>query len=374
MDEKKVPHHGKQPNQKIKPYVVLQYLMKVTDENHVVSATDIISFLEECGITSERRSIYRDIDEINRVALMMEEECDIYEAEEMLKGEGGEDLRLIVYDEHRKGFYVRQRHFDLNDIRLLAECVYSAKFVSEGQAKRLVEVVSEFVSDYQADRIKHDVFLMDRVKTNNRSVLNNVAIINDAMSRRLNGAAHKPEKISFKYLKYSFDDLSKQVERRKGNKYVLSPYQLIINDGNYYLLAYDDKKKSIIPYRVDRMKEVALTGEERTGEDIFRNLDIRSYPQRVFSMYRGRRVTVRIQFIPPLLDTMIEHFGTKNAWYGKPDDRHFTVETEVEVSDQFYGWLLGFGKRVRLVRPAEEVEKFKEYVDKIRGAYEERCY
>jgi len=370
MDGKKVPHHGKQPNQKIKPYVVLQYLMKVTDENHVVSATDIISFLEECGITAERRSIYRDIEEINRVALMMEEECDIYEAEEMLNGEGGEDLRLIVYDEHRKGFYVRQRHFDLNDIRLLAECVYSAKFVSEGQAKRLVEVVSEFVSDYQADRIRHDVFLMDRVKTNNRSVLNNVAIINDAMSRRLNGAAHKPEKISFKYLKYSFDDLSKQVERRKGNKYVLSPYQLIINDGNYYLLAYDDKKKSIIPYRVDRMKEVALTGEERTGEDVFRNLDIRSYPQRVFSMYRGRRAIVRIQFIPPLLDTMIERFGTKNAWYGKPDDRHFTVETEVEISDQFYGWLLGFGKRVRLVRPAEEVEKFKEYVDKIRGAYE----
>ena len=151
---------------------------------------------------------------------------------------------------------------------------------------------------------------------------------------------------------------------------MVSPYQLLINDGNYYLLAYDDKKKSIIPYRVDRMKEVALTGEERTGEDIFRNLDIRSYPQRVFSMYRGRRATVRIQFIPPLLDTMIERFGTKNAWYGKPDDRHFTVETEVEVSDQFYGWLLGFGKRVRLIRPAEEVEKFKEYVDRIRGAYE----
>ena len=52
MDEKKTAHHGKQPNQKIKPYVVLQYLMKVTDENHVVSATDIISFLEECGITA----------------------------------------------------------------------------------------------------------------------------------------------------------------------------------------------------------------------------------------------------------------------------------------------------------------------------------
>ena len=30
--------HGKKANQKMKPYIVLQYLMKHTDENHVASA------------------------------------------------------------------------------------------------------------------------------------------------------------------------------------------------------------------------------------------------------------------------------------------------------------------------------------------------
>ena len=74
--------------------------------------------------------IYRDIDEINKVTLMMEEECDIDTAAEMLKAEDGEDLKLVVYDEHKKGFYIRQRHFDLNDIRLLAECV-AAVFLFE---------------------------------------------------------------------------------------------------------------------------------------------------------------------------------------------------------------------------------------------------
>ena len=144
---------GKKFNQKIKPYVVLQYLLKYTDENNIVTAPEIVDFLEEHGIEAERRSIYRDIKEINKVALMMEEDCSIDDAEEMLDADTDDELKLVVYDPHRKGFYIRQQLFDLNDIRLLAECIHSAKFVTEGQAKRLVEFVCEFVSEHQAERI-----------------------------------------------------------------------------------------------------------------------------------------------------------------------------------------------------------------------------
>ena len=177
--------HGRQLNQKMKPYVVLQYLMKETDENHLVTAYDIAGYLEACGIDAERRSIYKDIEAINRAVLMMEEECTIQEAEEMLEDVENEELKLIHYDKHRKGFYVKDRHFDPSDIRLLAECVYSAKFIAQGQAERLVGVVSEFVSKHQAYTIKHDALLTDRVKTNNKQVLRNIGSINDAMSRKV---------------------------------------------------------------------------------------------------------------------------------------------------------------------------------------------
>ena len=78
--------HGRKQNQKMKPYVVLQYLMKETDENHLVTAYDIAGYLEACGIDAERRSIYKDIEEINKAVLMMEEEfanhvlCDLVDA------------------------------------------------------------------------------------------------------------------------------------------------------------------------------------------------------------------------------------------------------------------------------------------------------
>ncbi len=370
MAEQREAQHGKKPNQKIKPYVVLQYLLKYSDENHVASALDIVAFLqEECGIDAERRSIYNDIKAINKIALMLEEECTIDEAEEMLEADETGELKTVVYDEHRKGFYVRQRHFDLNDIRLLAECVYSAKFVTEGQAKRLVDVVCDFVSEHQAERIRHNAFLTDRVKTNNKNVLNSISIINDAMSRRLDGQSHKPEKISFHYLKYSIEDMREQVARRKGDKYIVSPFQLLINDGNYYLLAFDDKKKQMRTYRIDRMKDVSLTGEPREGDDVFSKMDMRTYAQRTFGMYGGKKKIVTIRFINLLLDTAVERFGTKGVQYTKVDDRHFKVTAEVEVSDQFFGWLLGFGKRAKLMYPDDVVDQFKQYVDKIREMY-----
>jgi len=49
---------GKRDHQKMKPYIVLEYLMKYSDELHTVAASEIISFLrEDCGIDAERRSI-----------------------------------------------------------------------------------------------------------------------------------------------------------------------------------------------------------------------------------------------------------------------------------------------------------------------------
>lgn len=170
--------HGKKANQKLKPYLVLQYLLRQSDENHVVSAENIVGYLEEsCGIYAERRSIYRDIEEINKAMLIVEEEIDVHEAEERIVEDESE--KLVVYDKSKKGFYVRQRHYQPQDIRLLAECVYSAKFLSAGQAERLANVVCEFVSEAQAKTIRHDAFLTDRVKTDNKGVLNSITQGND---------------------------------------------------------------------------------------------------------------------------------------------------------------------------------------------------
>ncbi|MBQ7303523.1 MAG: hypothetical protein IJW75_01210, partial [Alphaproteobacteria bacterium] len=122
MPKDKEAKHGKKANQKLKPYLVMQYLLKNSDENHLVTAPEIVSYLEnDCGIEAERRSVYKDIAEINKAMLIVENGIDIFEAEEWLEEDTDNEEKFIVYDSHRKGFYVSRRMYDLYDIRLMAE-------------------------------------------------------------------------------------------------------------------------------------------------------------------------------------------------------------------------------------------------------------
>ena len=370
MTDKEEAKHGKKVNQKLKPYLVLQYLLKYTDENHLVSAPEIVSYLqEECGIDAERRSIYKDIEEINKAMLMVENGIDVFEAEEWLADDTDNEEKCIVYDSHKKGFYARRRFYDIYDIRLLAECIYSAKFLEEGQAERLANIVCDYVSKEQAKQIRHDAFLTDRVKTNNKNVIDNIVTINEAMAKELDGKPHEPEKISFKYLKYSISDLKKQAERRQGAAYIVSPYALLINDGNYYLLAFDNRAQKMLTYRVDRMKNVSPVGEPRDGAEEFKKIDMRTYTQRVFSMFGGEQARVTIQFVNHLLDTVVDRFGTKGAIYMKVDDSHFTVTVPIEISNQFFSWISGFGKKAKIIKPQPVVDEYVRFLDEIRSLY-----
>ena len=73
--------HGKKNNQKLKPYIVYQYLMKKSDENNVVKAVEIADYLKTLGISAERRSIYKDIEAINKTITMLEQKILIDEVE-----------------------------------------------------------------------------------------------------------------------------------------------------------------------------------------------------------------------------------------------------------------------------------------------------
>ena len=78
-----------------------------------------------------------------------------------------------------------------------------------------------------------------------------------------------------------------------------------------------------------------------------------------------------IRFINPLLDAVVDRFGNdkSSVWYEKLDDTHFTVATQVEISDQFFGWVLGFGKKAKILEPPAVVDQFKAYLDKVREMY-----
>lgn len=337
----------KRENQKLKTLYIAQYFLENSDDNHSVNASDIMDYLkDECGIICERRSIYRDI--------------------EALRDEFGMDIQVVKGGKSK----LLSRQFDFEDLRLLAQCVYATKFISKSKAEKLVNTLGGFCSIYQRDELESEVFLCDRVKTTQQNILFTIGQINFAMSTRYDGKKRTPTKITFKYLKYEINNIHSQVERRKGELYKVSPYKLIINEGNYYLLAYDDRCKDMRTFRVDRMREINVTKEPREGAEAFAEIDLTTYTKRVFSMFGGKNRRVNMRFNNSLLSVVIERFGTGSDVFYRPDGKsNFIVTADIEISDQFFSWICGFRKRASIISPSDVVEDMKKFLKDIESKY-----
>jgi predicted DNA-binding transcriptional regulator YafY len=178
-------------------------------------------------------------------------------------------------------------------------------------------------------------------------------------------------KISFRYTSYSVTDVHQLIDRHDGKVYTVSPYALVINNGDYYMIAFDDASEEIRHYRVDRMRDVHVLEEGRNYKGRAVTAHMKSYVRRTFSMFSGECQKVEMRFENSLLDAVIDKFGVGfGAEYRQDGDSHFIVTMEVEVSDQFFAWMCGFRKQAEIIAPAKVKSSMKKFLSEIQEKYE----
>lgn len=325
----------KSENQKQKLLYIAQYLMENTDENHAVSTPQLIEYLNSQGIKAERKSIYNDIDTLNDFG-----------------------MDIIRSDEHRGGYMLASRPFELAEVKLLVDLVQSSKFITEKKSRELITKLETLTSKYDAKAMRRQVEIVGRSKTHNETIYYNVDMVHTAISKNV--------KIRFHYFDW---DVNKNMKlRHDGAWYEVSPWRLTWDDENYYLMAFDEKTNAIRFYRVDKIVDIALTENPREGKEAFEHLDMAEFSKKTFGMFAGEEKTVRLRCENSLTGVIIDTFGTDVAL--RPDgENHFIARAEVVVSSQFFAWLAGLGARVEIISPNEVREEYKTYLTNIISCY-----
>ena len=90
--------------------------------------------------------------------------------------------------------------------------------------------------------------------------------------------------------------------------------------------------------------------------------------QSIYSMYGGELETVTLEFENHLLSTVIDRFGEKIVCH-QNSDHSFYINTEVQISPTFWGWLFKFGDQARVTAPQKIVQLAKQQLDLIRDQY-----
>lgn len=322
--------------QKLKPLYIMNYLLQNSDEDHLVSMSQLIEHLAAHGIPSERKSVYDDIEALRVFGL------------DIVQGGSGKNA----------GYYIANRSFELPELKLLVDSVQSSKFITHKKTATLIKKIETLASIHEAQLLNRQVYVKNRIKTMNESIYYNIDAIQSGISQN--------KKIQFKYFEYTVQKTRHY--RKDGAFYVVSPFAMTWDDENYYLVAFDSQAGIIKHYRVDKMTEISSTEEDRDGLDAYQALDMAVYARKVFGMFSGEEESVQLRFENHLVGAVLDRLGQEVFIIAEGDD-HFTVRADVVVSPQFFAWVTGFGAAAQIIGPDDVVEKMRQHINSVAALY-----
>ena len=323
----------KSSNQKLKILYLYRMLMEETDERHPISVKEMIARLAAQGISAERKSIYADL----------------------------EDLRLFGVDIIRTegatcGYFVGERAFEAPEVRLLVDAVQSSRFLTAKKSAALIKKLQTLTSTYEAKDLSQNVFVADRIKAMNESVYLTLDAVGLAISKK--------KKVRFRY--FEWDAHGQKTFRRGGAFYTVSPFFLIWDDENYYLVALEENGERR-HFRVDKMTAVEMLEEPRDGEKKLAAITPSQVQKKSFGMFGGREERVTLWCAEEIAGPIFDRFGRDTAV--RRTEGGFTLSVQVVVSPRFFSYLAGFKDKIRIEAPPAVQKEFLDHCQAILSAY-----
>ena len=117
------------------------------------------------------------------------------------------------------------------------------------------------------------------------------------------------------------------------------------------------------------MPEVLVLDEPRRGKEFFRTFDLPAYLRKHFNMFGGTEYRVTLRCTADLEPVMRERFGREPVFCPE-EDGYFHFDVPICVSQQFFGWVCGFGGKVEVTAPAAVRAQLHEMVQGLAEQHE----
>lgn len=309
--------------QKLRLLYIVDILSRKSDEDHPLSATDIMNYLSnDYGIECERKTVYDCIENLNNYG---------YE---------------IIKSQSPRGYFMTPYYFEPAELRLLIDAVQSADFISAKKTKSLIKKFSSFASEYQYKKLEKQVYIDNRNKCANENLFIVIDIIDSAIlsKKQIEVVYRKRKIVDGKTAKYEEKTM------------VINPYALIWSDDHYYLVGNYNKYNNLIHLRIDRLKSVnVLDTYARHFSEVSpyqTYFDIADYSNKHLSMFSGDIKPVEMICNNSMIEHFVDQFGEKVIM--RPyDEDNFIVKVDVAVTDGLVAWIMQYGNKIKVKSPKE---------------------
>ena len=334
------------PKQKLKLLYIAEFMRRYSDEQHVVTISDIIAYLEKNGVNAERKSIYNDMAVLREYGMPIERSTA-----------------------PQQGYFLTETEFEPCELMLLMDTIQASPVISQRKTAALTRKLCSMTSVYTAEKLCPGITgegseqIRSRVKSENEEFYYSIDQIHTAImnNRKLKFVYH--HRVLAGNLPV-FD---------VGREFVISPYAAIWHQDKYYVVGNYEKYDDLSHYRIDHMKKVQCIEQPARPlnevSDYTERFDPADYSRKVFNMYAGTEpVVVELECETRLLEAMIERFGI-NVPYRQLANGRFTVKAHAIANEGFENWILNFGGGVVVRAPAELRASIKKKLDTMLRLY-----
>lgn len=327
-------------NKKLALLRILHILLYHSDERHPLKQEEIAEYLEkDYGIVVERKAIGRQL------ALLHE----AYDAP---------NSPIVLISDRRRGTYIEQREFEDTELRLLIDGVLSSRHITAKHSRDLIEKLCRQSNKYFRSHVKNVYSVSDWNKTDNSAVFLNIELIDEAIERGL--------QLRFVYNKYGADKKLHQTSHPR-----VSPYQLILHNQRYYLMARHERFEDMHFYRLDRITEMQIV-EDHALTPV---REVKGYESGID--YKKLSTSLPYMFAdnPEYVEFWVEEWAIDHVidWFGKgikieKVDKRYKVGVLVSPMAMEY-WALQYVRSVEIISPASLRERVRDALEKGADKY-----
>jgi len=239
-----------------------------------------------------------------------------------------------------------------------------SKTIGTKQAKELIEKLKSMGNRYFQAKVSHVSNLPGLQHTDNKQLMYVLDKINDVISQK--------RKISFIYNEYG-TDFKLHPKREEG--YVVNPYQMVANNGFYYLIGNYDKYNDISHYRMDRMTCVEILPDKVKPQDqiegLENGLNLPKHMANHIYMFSGDSVLIKMLAAESLINELVDWFGKDFRIYEKYPDNQVMVSLKCNEHAFFY-WALQYGPYVEVLELVSLRNRFADAIRKMNEKYHKK--
>ena len=313
---------------------ILEILEQYSDSDHRLTQPKIIKLLEQnYGIECKRQTVKNNI---------------------MLLKDMGYEISW------KGGIFLKLRRFEDAELRMLIDSVLFSRTLSAAQAKQLIGKLTELGSKYFRAKVKHVFHLPKLIHSDKKQVLHNLDVLSDAIEQG--------RKVSFIYNSYGKDF---KLHPRREEPYIVNPYQIVPNQGRYYLIGNYDKYDNVSHYRLDYMTEIQMLDDKVKSkdkvEDFAQGYSLPRHMAEHIYMFSGPSVQVKMRVGEDQMNQLIDWFGKGFRIVQEDADRLIISVVCNEMAMKY--WALQYGEHVEVLEPKSLREDICEAVDWMGSVY-----